>query len=102
MSIKEITEAARKLRLAKRPVRFRPRLIYLVESHGMYVHPRRTYLSGGQTSWTDSSLWFQCHLDAREFALAIPGSKIVKLNICAFEEPVIKARRAVRSQRALP
>lgn len=88
MTLTEITEAARKLRLRKTPIRFRPKLVYLVEVGGMYVHPNRDGLIGGQTAWTDSSLWFQCHKDAQEHADTIPDAKVIKLNICAFKEPI--------------
>lgn len=94
MKLAELMEGARKLRLRKAPLRFRPQLIYLVDTIGGYVHPSQSHLTSGQTAWTDSNLWFQCHKDARDFAELQPAwhrARVIKLNICAFEEPIIKS-----------
>jgi hypothetical protein len=97
MTLAELTQAAKKLRLRKAPLRFRPRLIYLVEIQGMYVHPSQTGLTGGQTIWADSSLWFQCHKDAADYAKTCKGAKVIKLNIAAFEEPIIRSTPMIDS-----
>lgn len=95
MTIADLTEAARKLRLRKAPVRFRPRLIYLVETTHGYVHPNHTGYVSGQEAWTSSYLWFQCHKDASDFAKTRPPlekATVLKLNLCAFPEPIIKSK----------
>ena len=92
MKLEEIMLACRRRRLWKLPLRFRPTLIYLVEVRGCYVHPSRDHYTSGQTAWADSSLWFQCYRDAADYAARRPASdkaKVIKLNIAAFEEPVI-------------
>ncbi|SFJ47556.1 hypothetical protein SAMN03159338_1496 [Sphingomonas sp. NFR04] len=94
MKIAELMEAARKLRLRKGQLRFRPKLIYLVDTVGGYTHPSREGYTSGQTAWADRTLWFQCHGDAKEHADKQPPwhkPKVVKLNICAFEEPIKQA-----------
>lgn len=93
LKLVDLMEAARKLRLRKAPLRFRPRLIYLVETSTGYVHPGRMGYTAGQTAWTNSDLWFQCHKDAADHAATIPAcekAKVIKLNIAAFEEPIIR------------
>lgn len=97
MKLADATEYCRKLRLRKAPLRYRPKLIYLVEVAGCaYVHPSRNHLTGGQTIWTDPTYWFQCHKDAKDFAnTRKPHEKarVVKLNVCAFEEKIIRTPR---------
>lgn len=93
MNIQAIIEAAKRLRLRKAPLRFRPQLIYLVDTRYGYVSPRREGYISGQTAWLDRDVRFQCHKDAKDFADAQPASdkaKVVKLNVCAFEESIIK------------
>lgn len=91
MKLADIAEACCKLRLRKQPLRFRPRLIYLVDTCGGYKRPGQEGFVSGQTAWADPSLWYQCHGDAAVHAKMLsPGykAKVVKLNICAFEEQV--------------
>ena len=94
LKLNDLMEAAKKLRLRKAPLRYRPRLIYLVETQTGYTHPTRMGYTSGQTAWTNSDLWFQCHKDAHDHAESIPAwekPKVIKLNIAAFEEPIIRS-----------
>lgn len=88
----DVINYCRKLRLRKTSVKFRPTLIYLVEvGGGMYAHPDCEYLTGGQTAWMTPRLWFQCYGDAKAYANIRPAfekARVVKLNICAFEEEI--------------
>jgi hypothetical protein len=91
MKIAQLMEGARKLRLRNAPLRFRPKLIYLVDTVAGYSHPSRDGYVSGETAWADRTLWFQCHADAKAYASKQPAwhkAKVVKLNICAFEEPI--------------
>lgn len=93
LKIADLMEAAKRLRLRKGNVKFRPRLVYLVETSTGYTHPKRMGYTSGQTAWSDPSLWFQCHKDAADHADTIPAwqkPKVIKLNLCAFEEPIIR------------
>lgn len=94
MTIADLTQAAKKLRLRKAPLKYRPRLIYLVEAHGSYVHPSQPGYIGGQETWSNADLWFQCHKDAADYAKTRPKTdkaQVIKLNICAFPEPITKS-----------
>ena len=93
-TISEMTIAAKKLRTRKTPLRFRPQLVYLVETHGMYIHPKHNYLTGGQTAWLNPELHFQCHKDAKDFAdtrLKHEKAKVIKLNVAAFQEEICRS-----------
>jgi len=98
MKLADITIAMKKLRLRKAPLRFRPALKYVVEVGGVgYVHPSRVGITGGETAWADSSLWFSCHKDAADYARTrapYEKARVVKLNVCAFEEPVNASKAA--------
>lgn len=94
MTIADMTQEAKRLRTRKSPLRYRPRLIYLVNTIGGYCHPNRIGYTSGQTAWSDSSLWFQCHRDAKDHADKQPSwhkARVVKLNIAAFEETICKS-----------
>ncbi|WP_375292107.1 hypothetical protein [Sphingomonas melonis] len=90
LKIADLMEAAKRLRLRKGVVKFRPRLVYLVETSTGYTHPKRMGYTSGQTAWSDPSLWFQCHKDADTIP-AWEKPKVIKLNVCAFEEPIIRS-----------
>ena len=95
MVLAELTDAAKRLRLRKSPLRFRPTLIYLVDTVAGYTHPNYPGYVSGQTAWSNSYLWFGCHKDAKDFADEQPAwheAKVVKLNIAAFEEPIIRSK----------
>lgn len=92
-SLAEITEACRKLRLRKSPVRFRPTLIYLVDTRGGYVSPRHEGYISGQMAWLHHDLHFSCYTDAKAFSDTRPisdNAEVIKLNVCGFEEKVIR------------
>lgn len=94
LKIAELMEGAKRLRLRKGMVKFRPNLVYLVETVGGYTHPRRMGYTSGQWAWMNSDLWFQCHKDAADHAATIEAwqkPKVIKLNVCAFEEPIIRS-----------
>lgn len=95
MKFAEVAEYCRKLRTRKKDMKYRPKLVYLVESNGIfYSHPSREGFSAGQTVWSDSSLWFHIHSDAVDYANTRPTTekaRVVKLNICAFEEDIKKS-----------
>lgn len=92
-TLTEVTTWVKKLRTRKTPVRFRPKLIYLVETVGGYRHPSREHYTSGQEAWANPRLWFQNHGDARDYADSRPASdkaRVVKLNLCAFEEEICR------------
>jgi len=95
MKFADVADYCRKLRTKKKDMKYRPRLVYLVESNGIfYSHPSREGLSAGQTVWADPSLWFDCYGDAAAYALTRPATektRVVKLNMCAFEEKFKKS-----------
>lgn len=91
MKLQDVITYCTKLRTRKVPVRFRPQLIYLVDTVGGYTAPMNYGFTSGQTAWMLPSLHFSCYRDAAEFANTLPEhykAKIVKLNVCAFEEAV--------------
>lgn len=96
MKIADLMAHAKRLRLRKSYLRLRPRLVYLVDTTHGYCHPNRQGFTSGQTAWSDQSLWFQCHKDAREHADTLdPWLKptVLKLNVCAFEEPIAHSEK---------
>ena len=96
MKFTEVADYCRKLRTRKKDMKYRPCLVYLVEINGIfYAHPDPHGLSAGQTVWADSKLWFYNHGDATAYAKTRPDTekvRVVKLNICAFEEEIKKAK----------
>lgn len=94
MKFAEVADYCRKLRTRKKDMKYRPRLVYLVEINDIfYSHPDRLGLSAGQTVWADPKLWFHNHGDAAAYAKTRPNTekvRVVKLNLCAFEEEIKK------------
>ena len=91
MKLADVTEYCRKLRTRKTPMNLRPKLTYLVEARGMYSHPDLPGFTGGQTAWADPRLWFSNYGDAKDHADALLprlNAKVMKLNLCAFEEAI--------------
>jgi hypothetical protein len=77
-------------------MRFRPKLIYLVDTAGGYSHRGKEGFISGQTAWTIAHICFQCHKDTKDHADTLAPSlraKVIKLHLCAFEEPIMKSAK---------